>query len=161
MSIKDDKDDRKMLAIILLWAVIATIVFVYLASCCPCRNVVAPPPEVHYVHDTVKTKEVRDSIVYKDKIVKDSSSFTQRGDTIRIERWHWERDYSYEKILEARLDSFSNAEKDSIPYPVYIDKEVPAQFSKWQAFLITLGKGTLIIGMLSLLFLLIKKKFGL
>ena len=162
---KKEDDDRKYLAIVLLWAVIATIIFVTLAtfdSCCPCRNVVTPtpPPEIHYIHDTVKTKEIRDSIVYKDKLVKDSSSFRQNGDTVTIERWHWERDYSYEKILEARPDSLSHVKGDSIPYPVPVEVEVPAKISNWQAFLITLGKGTLICGILLLFYWIIKKKLG-
>lgn len=132
-----------MLAVILLWAIIVTAVFITLAtfdSCCPCRNIVAPPPETHYIHDTVKVREMRDSIVYKDKLVKDSSSFSQKGDTVTIERWHWERDYSYEKILEARLDSISNAKSDSIPYAVpgpteYIEKPLKG----WQKVLIWMG----------------------
>ena len=67
----NDKGDRRMLAVILLWAIIVTAVFITLAtfdSCCPCRNIVAPPPETHYIHDTVKVREMRDSIVYKDKL---------------------------------------------------------------------------------------------
>lgn len=161
----EDNDDRKLYAVIFLWAVVITMILVVIAtfdSCCPCRNVVTPtpPPEIHYIHDTVKTKEIRDSIVYKDKLVKDSSSFRQNGDTVTIERWHWERDYSYEKILEARLDSLSHVKGDSIPYPVPVEVEVPAKISNWQAFLITLGKGTLICGILLLFYWIIKKKLG-
>lgn len=156
----NEDDDRRMLAIALLWAFVVALIFVCLASCRPCRDVVEPPPEVHYIHDTIKTKEIRDSIVYKDKLVKDSTSFRQSGDTIRIEKWHWERDYTYEKILEAKLDSLSHVKRDSIPYPVPVEVEVPAKISNWQAFLITLGKATVICGILLLLFWIIKKKLG-
>lgn len=159
----DDNDDRKFYAVIFLWAVIITMFFVVMAtfdSCCPCRNITTPPPEVHYVHDTIKTTERHDSIIYKDKLVKDSTSFRKEDSIIYIERWHWERDYTYEKILEARLDSLSHVKGDSIPYPVPVEVEVPAKISNWQAFLITLGKATVICGILLLLFWIIKKKLG-
>ena len=159
----EDNDDRKLYAVIFLWAVAVTMILVIIAtfdSCCPCRDFVAPAPEVHYVHDTVKTIEKRDSIIYKDKLVKDSTSFRQSGDTIRIEKWHWERDYTYEKILEAKLDSLSHVKRDSIPYPVPVEVEVPAKMSNWQVFLMTLGKATVICGILLLLFWIIKKKLG-
>lgn len=160
----EKKDRRKVYALILVWAVALTaflVTLVTFSSCRPCRNIVSPPPEIHYIHDTTKVKEIRDSIVYKDKLVRDSSSFRQDHDTIRIEHWHWERDYSYEKILEAKLDSASHAQRDSIPYPVPVEVEVPAKISNWQIFLITLGKVTLIFGILLLLFWILKRKIGL
>lgn len=159
MKKEDDNDNRKLFALILMWAVIITIVFVYLSSCRPCRDFVAPPPEVHYVHDTVKVAERHDSIIYKDVLVKDSSSFVQKGDTVTIERWHWERDYRYERILEQKIDSIARVKQDSIPYPVYVDKEVPAKMSNWQIFLITLGKVFLIVFGLALIFVLVRRKF--
>ena len=152
-------DDRNLIALLLLLGVVLMIIFASLSSCCPCRHAVTPTPvpEIHYVHDTVKVAERHDSIIYKDVLVKDSSSFVQKGDTVTIERWHWERDYRHERILEQKIDSISRVKQDSIPYPVYVDKEVPAKLTKWQVFLVTLGKISIIA--LTLLIIIIAIRF--
>jgi len=155
------RDGRSLIALLLLLGVILMIIFATFSSCCPCRNAIAPTPvpEIHYVYDTVKVAERHDSIIYKDVLVKDSSSFVQKGDTVTIERWHWERDYRYERILEQKIDSISRVKQDSIPYPVYVDKEVPARMTNWQIFLITLGKVFIVILGLALVIAFLKRRF--
>jgi len=138
MSEKKD-DDRRLLAIILLWAVILTIIFCAMSSCKTTHQPTPPPPETHYIHDTIKTVEHRDSIVYVEKAVRDSSSFRKDGDTVTIEHWHWERDRKYEKILEAKIDSFSHAKRDSIPYAVPGPTQYVNELKKWQRTLMWIG----------------------
>lgn len=154
-------DDRNLIALLLLLGVVLMIIFASLSSCCPCRYAVTPTPvpEIHYVHDTVKVAERHDSIIYKDVLVKDSSSFVQKGDTVTIERWHWERDYRHERILEQKIDSISRVKQDSIPYPVYVDKEVPAKLTNWQVFLVTLGKISIIALTLLIIIIVIRLRF--
>lgn len=154
-------DDRNLIALLLLLGVVLMIIFASLSSCCPCRHAVTPTPvpEIHYVHDTVKVAERHDSIIYKDVLVKDSSSFVQKGDTVTIERWHWERDYTREKILEAKLDSVSHVKRDSIPYPVPVEVEVPAKLTNWQVFLITLGKISIVVFILLIVIAIIRLRF--
>lgn len=137
---KFDKDDWKLHITIFLWAFAITAILALMVSCKCTHQPVTPIPVIHEVHDTIKSVEYRDSIVFRDREVRDSSSFRQSGDTIRIERWHWERDYRYEKILQAKIDSLSKIKRDSIPYPVpsppeYIEKPLKG----WQKGLIWWG----------------------
>lgn len=157
MTLGEDNGDGKRILLLVLWAAVILSLLIMLAGC---KTVCVPTPEYHEVHDTIVKKEFVDKIVIKEVATKDSSSFRKDGDTIRIERWHWERDYRYEKELQKKIDSLTNIKRDSIPYPVPVDREVPAKLSNWQIFLITLGKGTLIIGVLLLVIMLIKKKMS-
>lgn len=93
-----------------------------------CRTVYVDRPVTHIERDTVKVvKESHDTVrIEKEKIVRDSTSVTDRDSIKIIERWHWERDYRYEKVLQTTIDSLREvkARVDSISYPVYVDKVV-------------------------------------
>jgi len=140
MILGDDKRDGKRVRMIALNVLV--MLFVAVLSGC-CRKIFTPaqpvPVEVH--HDTVTViQHVRhDSIVNHYIEKKDSSSFRQNGDTVRIEYWHWERDYRREKELEAKIDSFFHVKGDSIPYPVPVEVEVPAELTRWQKLMMNLG----------------------
>ena len=132
--------DWKTLLLIIIYAVILTFVLIAMSGCKCKQHLVAPvEPEIHYQHDTIKTIERHDSIIHHYTEKKDSSSFRQHGDTVRIEHWHWERDYSYEKVLEAKLDSFAHLKRDSVPYPVPVEVSVPAEIKRWQKGLMWWG----------------------
>ena len=159
MTNRNNDNLGKLLAFLFMWAIVLTVIFCSLASC---KTVYQPypVPEYHEVHDTIKSVEYRDSIVFRDREVRDSSSFRQSGDTIRIERWHWERDYRYEKILQAKIDSLSQIKRDSVPYPVPGPVEyVPAQMTNMQLFYMTLGKVFLFILFLAIIVILVKRRF--
>jgi hypothetical protein len=67
----------------------------------------------------------------------DSISVKEKGDTIRIEKWHT-------KYIEREVhDTIYQAKRDSIPVPYEVIKEVPAKLSKTQKGLMTLGILTL------------------
>lgn len=104
----------------MLFVAAVLMMLVFLASC---RTVYVPQPEYHETHDTIVKKEIVEKEVIKEVAVRDSSSFRQSGDTIRIERWHWERDYRYEKELQATIDSLTKLKRDSVPYPVTVEVE--------------------------------------
>lgn len=99
--------------IIVLLALCALI-----AGCTTTKYV--PVPEYHT--DTLRiTKYERDSIY-----VHDSTLIREKGDTVLIERWHtrWRDRWQYDTIYVAKTDS--------IPYPVEVTKEVPAELTWWQ-----------------------------
>ena len=79
-----------------------------------------PVPEYHT--DTLRQVTVRHDSV----MVHDSIHITEKGDTVRIERWHTQyRD-------RWRTDTIYQSKRDSIPYPVEVVKEVPAKLTWWQ-----------------------------
>lgn len=85
---------------------------------------------------TYITKQQRDSIWLHDSI-----HVTERGDTIRIERWHT-------KYIEREVhDTLYRAKTDSIPVPYEVVKEVPAELSWWQKTRIIIG--TFVLGLLA------------
>jgi hypothetical protein len=70
---------------------------------------------------TYITKQQRDSIWLHDSI-----HVMERGDTIRIEKWHT-------KYIEREVhDTLYRAKTDSVPVPYEVIKEVPAELSWWQ-----------------------------
>ncbi len=101
---------------------------------CSCKSIEYVPvieKEVH--HDSIYfTKVQRDSVWLHDSI-----SVKEKGDTIKIEKWHT-------KYIECEVhDTIYQAKRDSIPVPYEVIKEVPAKLSKTQKGLMTLGIMTL------------------
>ena len=89
-----------------------------LSGCTTTKYVTVP----EYHTDTLKiTKYERDSIY-----VHDSTLIHDKGDTVLIEKWHTQwRD----RIVH---DTLYQSKTDSIPYPVEVIKEVPAELTWWQ-----------------------------
>jgi hypothetical protein len=113
------------------WSLVASIVTfvivsVLLLTSCTTTKVV----EVEKVRTdtTYITKWQRDSVWLHDSI-----HVTERGDTIRIDRWHT-------KYIEKQVhDTLYQAKTDSIPVPYWKIKEVPAELSWWQKLRLWLG----------------------
>ena len=86
-------------------------------------------PVTHHTTDTLRiTQHQRDSIWLHDSI-----HVTERGDTIRIERWHT-------KYIEREVhDTLYQSVRDSIPVPYEVIKEVPAKLSSLQTGLMVSG----------------------
>ena len=58
---------------------------------------------------------------------------TEKGDTVRIEKWHT-------KYVEKQVhDTVYQSKRDSIPYPVEVIKEVPRPLTKTQIVLMIVG----------------------
>ena len=109
-------------------------IVVIIMMMCSCKSIEYVPvieKEVH--HDSIFfTKVQRDSVWLHDSI-----SVKEKGDTIRIEKWHT-------KYIEREVhDTIYQAKCDSIPVPYEVIKEVPAKLSKTQKGLMTLGILTL------------------
>ena len=125
---KGMSDKERMMAgclhvFILMGAFIVALLICALFGSCTTTKYV-PVPEYHT--DTLRiVQHQRDSIYLSDSIY--VSDFV-RGDTVykTTERWHtqWR-----ERIIR---DTIYQSKRDSIPYPVEVTKEVPANLTWWQ-----------------------------
>ena len=95
---------------------------------CSCTTTKVVTVEKVRTDTTYITKQQRDSIWLHDSI-----HVTERGDTIRIERWHT-------KYIEREVhDTLYRAKMDSIPVPYEVIKEVPRKKSKFEIIVLTIG----------------------
>lgn len=118
---------------------------------CSCKSVEYVPvieKEVH--HDSIYFTNVqRDSVWLHDSI-----SVKEKGDTIKIEKWHT-------KYREKQVhDTTYVAKTDSVPVPYEVKVEVPAKISKTQKALMMFGLLSLMAAIVALAFWL-KKIFRL
>ena len=97
---------------------------------------------------TYITKHQRDSVWLHDSI-----HVTEKGDTIRIERWHTKY------VEKATHDTLYQATHDTIPQPYPVEKLVERELSWWQQTRLHLANIMLwLLGIGGVLFIL-KKKF--
>lgn len=114
--------------------IVMAVVFLALLMC-SCKTIEYVPIVEHETHhDSIFFTQIqRDSIWQHDSIL-----IKQKGDTVRIEKWHT-------KYIEKQVhDTTYVAKVDSIPVPYEVIKEVPAKLSKTQ-------KGLILIGILTLM----------
>lgn len=106
---------------------------------CSCKTIEYVPIVEHETHhDSIYFTQIqRDSIWQHDSIM-----IKQKGDTVRIEKWHT-------KYIEKQVhDTTYVAKVDSVPVPYEVKVEVPAKLSKTQKGLMTLGIMTLMAGVI-------------
>jgi hypothetical protein len=122
-----------------LWICVLMMIALWLTSCTTTRVVTV---EKVKTDTTYITKQQRDSIWLHDSI-----HVTERGDTIRIERWHT-------KYIEREVhDTLYRAKTDSIPVPYEVVKEVPRKSSWFERIMFCTG----IISILCLILFVAKK----
>jgi len=121
------------------WLFIAMMVMMYLCSCTTTRVVTV---EKVKTDTTYITKHQRDSVWLHDSI-----HVTERGDTIRIERWHTKY------ISKEVHDTLYRAKTDSIPVPYEVIKEVPRKSTWFERIMFCTG----IISILCLILFVAKK----
>lgn len=100
---------------------------------CSCRSVEYVPVVEHKTDTLLCYSSIRDSIYMHDSI-----HVTERGDTVRIERWHTKY---VEKVTH---DTIYRSSRDSIPVPYEVTKYVEKKLTKTQT-------GLIVIGLLSLI----------
>ena len=120
---------------------------------CGCKSVeYVPLPEVHEVHH-----HHLDSVIQKDSVIKeslttvmqlDSAEMAKYGIQLKAAERAWlvrtkELEREIERIMAMRTDS--TAKRDSIPYPVEVKVEVPADLTWWQRTRIYMGDALLFI----------------
>lgn len=120
---------------------------------CGCKSVeYVPVPEVHEIHH-----HHTDSVIQRDSVVKeslttvmqlDSAEMAKYGIQLKAAERAWlvrtkELEREIERIMALRTDS--TAKRDSIPYPVEVKVEVPADLTWWQRTRIYMGDALLFI----------------
>ena len=147
---EDDYYERIVKAILTTIAIL--IIASWLMGCKSVKYVTVP----EYHSDTVLVnRTARDSIYMHDSIyVKE----WQAGDTVYVHRDRWHTQWR-ERIV---LDSIYISKTDSVPYPVEVPVEVPAQLTWWQNTKMKAGMVMLAaIGLISLIGLIrLLKKIG-
>jgi hypothetical protein len=136
-------DDERMKAGCLQLASYLVMIFIGLLLCAlfsGCTTTKYVPVIEHHT-DTVRVVKVQhDSLVLKDSVY-----IHDKGDTILIEKWHTQyRD-------RWRTDTIYQSKRDSIPYPVEVIKEVPAQLTMWQRLKMKVGGAAIILCLLAFL----------
>lgn len=104
------------------------VVMLTMLLMCSCTTTRYVPVIEQHTDTLVKTKYQRDSIY-----IHDSTFVFMNGDTVLIEKWHtkWR-----DRIVH---DTLYQSKRDSIPYPVEVTKEVPANLTWWQQVRIHVG----------------------
>ena len=122
-----------------LWICVLLMIALWLTSCTTTKVVTV---EKVKTDTTYITKQQRDSIWLHDSI-----HVTERGDTIRIERWHT-------KYIERQVhDTLYRALTDSIPVPYEVIKEVPRKSTWFERIMFCTG----IVSILCLILFVAKK----
>ena len=122
-----------------LWICVLLMIALWLTSCTTTRVVTV---EKVKTDTTYITKQQRDSIWLHDSV-----HVTERGDTIRIERWHTKY------ISKEVHDTLYRAKTDSIPVPYEVVKEVPRQSNWFERIMFCTG----IVSILCLILFVAKK----
>ena len=96
---------------------------------------------------TYITKHQRDSVWLHDSI-----HVTEKGDTIRIERWHTKY------VEKATHDTLYQATHDTIPQPYPVEKLVERKLSWWQQTRMHLGEALLALAGIAVVVFVIRRK---
>ena len=125
------------------------IMAVLLLAFTGCTTTRYVPVEHHTTDTLIQTKVQKDSVWLHDSI-----HVSEKGDTIRIEKWHT-------KYVEREVhDTLYQSVRDSIPIPYEVVKDVPAKLTTPQVALIVIGMLT-VIGLILYFVYWIKRKFKL
>lgn len=106
----------------------------------------------------VEVERVRTDTLYKSKTVfdsiyvHDSTIIERKGDTVFVNRWHdrWRDRWNTDTIYKSRTDS--------IPYPVEVVKEVPAELTWWQQTRLHIGEVSIALIILVIIVFIVKKR---
>ena len=96
---------------------------------------------------TYITKHQRDSVWLHDSI-----HVTEKGDTIRIEKWHTKY------IEKATHDTLYQATHDTIPQPYPVEKLVERELTWWQQTRMHLGEALLALAGIAVVVFVIKER---
>jgi hypothetical protein len=97
---------------------------------------------------TYITKHQRDSVWLHDSI-----HVTEKGDTIKIEKWHTKY------VEKATHDTLYQATHDTIPQPYPVEKLVERELTWWQNTRIHLGEALLALAGIAVVVFVIRRKF--
>ena len=147
---KDMDDDDRLKAGCIQAFIVIMMMLVGLGICCLMGSCTTTKyvtvPEVHEIHHNHT-----DSVIQRDSVVKetqttvmqlDSAAMAQYGIQLKSAERAWlvrtaELERQIQQLKELRNDSIQKA--DSIPYPVEVPVEVPAQLTWWQQTRLHIG----------------------
>jgi hypothetical protein len=136
-----------------LCTIIAMVIAMLICSLfCSCSSVKYVPVVQHKTDTFYLSKNVRDSIYLRDSV-----SIIERGETVRIEKWHTR--YVSREVHDTTY--LSKTDSIPTPYPVEVIKEVDKPLTWWQRVKMFVGLSSLIIITLLFIAYLIIKKFSL
>ena len=130
---KDMEDDERIANTIchIAGMVICFVIMLGLcAMCSSCTTTQYVPVIEHHTDTLIQTNVQKDSIY-----VHDSVTVSQKGDTVRIEKWHtkWVNHLEHDTTYISKTDTIP------LPYPVETIKEVDKPLTWWQKTLMWLG----------------------
>ena len=96
---------------------------------------------------TYITKHQRDSVWLHDSI-----HVTEKGDTIRIEKWHTKY------VEKATHDTLYQATHDTIPQPYPVEKLVERELTWWQQTRMHLGEALLALAGIAVVVFVVRRK---
>lgn len=96
---------------------------------------------------TYITKHQRDSVWLHDSI-----HVTEKGDTIRIEKWHTKY------VEKATHDTLYQATHDTIPQPYPVEKLVERKLTWWQQTRMHLGEALLALAGIAVVVFVVRRK---
>lgn len=144
----NDNDNRKVIALILMWGVILTIIFCSLAGCKTTEYVEVPVTHTEYVYrDRVDTSYVKDSVYIREQT---------KGDTVKVVEYRY-RD-RYREIW--RTDTLIQQDTISVVHTQVVEKTV-AKMNSLQSAFFWLGLLAFFIVIGYLAYRLLLKKFSL
>jgi hypothetical protein len=144
----NDNDNRKVIALILMWGVILTIIFCSLAGCKTTEYVEVPVTHTEYVYrDRVDTSYVKDSVYIREQI---------KGDTVKVVEYRY-RD-RYREIW--RTDTLIQQDTISVVHTQVVEKTV-AKMNSLQSAFFWLGLLAFFIVIGYVAYRLLLKKFSL
>lgn len=144
----NDNDNRKVIALILMWGVILTIIFCSLAGCKTTEYVEVPVTHTEYVYrDRVDTSYVKDSVYIREQT---------KGDTVKVVEYRY-RD-RYREIW--RTDTIIQQDTISVVHTEVVEKTV-AKMNSLQSAFFWLGLLAFFIVIGYLAYRLLLKKFSL
>ena len=118
----NDNDNRKLIAFILIWGVILTIILCSLAGCKTTEYVEVPVTHTEYVYrDRVDTSYVKDSVYIREQI---------KGDTVKVVEYRY-RD-RFREIW--RTDTMVRCDTVSVVRTEVVEKTVARMNSLQSAF---------------------------
>lgn len=122
----------------------AIIMLLLLGSCTTTKYVTVPEVHEHWHHSTDTIHQTDSVIDRQTTTIREVDSATMAKYGIQMKdmqrAWLIQTDRLQRELSELRQSHTDTIhERDSIPYPVEVVKEVPAQPSWWQRFLIYVG----------------------
>ena len=144
------KNEKKIAVILhVLMYISAVILCVFICALFSgCKSVEYVPVIEHHTDTLRQYLSIHDSIY-----IKDSTNVTEKGDTVKIEKWHT-------KYVEKQVHDTTYVSKhDTIPQPYPVEKKVEKPLTIWQSFRMVLGTIALIALVLYVIVIIAKKRF--